>query len=88
MWVGLGGSGPMWVGLASVPLFPPHLRRLMQIDVETKRTMNIPFLTSTEREAIMREKYMATMKPVSQLSLSSHTVNDEGCTEHVHVPMK
>ena len=62
----------MWVGLASVLLFPPCLRRLMQIDVETKRTMNIPFLTGTEREAIMREKYMATMKPVSQPFILTH----------------
>lgn len=40
-------------------------RRLMQIDQETKRTINIPFLGNAEKEAIMREKYLATMKPVS-----------------------
>lgn len=37
----------------------------MQIDQETKRTMAIPHLSSKEKEAIMKEKYMATMKPVS-----------------------
>ena len=36
----------------------------MQIDQETKRTMSIPHLSSKEKEAIMKEKYMATMKPV------------------------
>ena len=41
----------------------------MQIDQETKRTINIPFLGSAEKEAIMREKYLATMKPVSCLLL-------------------
>ena len=39
-------------------------RRLMQIEQETKRTINIPFLGNAEKEAIMREKYLATMKPV------------------------
>lgn len=43
-------------------------RRLMQIDQETKRTMAIPHLSSKEKEAIMKEKYMATMKPVSSLT--------------------
>ena len=37
----------------------------MQIDQETKRTMAIPHLSNKEKESIMKEKYMATMKPVS-----------------------
>jgi len=39
-------------------------RRLLQIDQETKRTMALPHLNNTEKQCIMREKYMATMKPV------------------------
>ena len=36
----------------------------MQIEQENKRTYSIPFLGDTEKEAIMKEKYLATMKPV------------------------
>ena len=36
----------------------------MQIEQESKRTISIPFLGNTEKEAIMREKYLSTMKPV------------------------
>lgn len=41
-------------------------RRLMQIDAETKRTMGIPnhILNHEAKDAIMRQKYVATMKPV------------------------
>lgn len=41
----------------------------MQIEQETKRTINIPFLGSTEKEAIMKEKYLATMKPVREYNV-------------------
>jgi len=37
----------------------------MQIDQEMRRTMAIQYLSSAEKEAILREKYLATMKPVS-----------------------
>lgn len=38
----------------------------MQIEQENKRTYSIPFLGDTEKEAIMKEKYLATMKPVRE----------------------
>jgi len=43
----------------------PH-RRLHQIEVEAKRTMSLPvgLLAPNEREAILKEKYNATMKPL------------------------
>ena len=45
-------------------------RRLLQIEAETKRTLSIPnhVLTPDAKDAIMRQKYVATMKPVSQFS--------------------
>ena len=41
-------------------------RRLLQIEAETKRTLSIPnhVLTPDAKDAIMRQKYVATMKPV------------------------
>ena len=47
-------------------------RRLLQIEAETKRTLSIPshVLTPDAKDAIMRQKYVATMKPVSQFSFS------------------
>ena len=50
----------------------------MQIDQETKRTMSFPHLSSKEKEAIMKEKYMATMKPVSQSLLLVHDLKGVG----------
>ncbi len=47
-------------------------RRLLQIDQETKRTMAIPHLNNKEKQCIMREKYMATMRPVSACVLVIH----------------
>lgn len=42
-------------------------RRLLQIEAEMKRTISIPthILTPDAKDAIMRQKYVATMKPVS-----------------------
>ena len=37
----------------------------MQIDQENKHTMSLPHLSGPEKDAIMREKYLASMKPVS-----------------------
>lgn len=41
-------------------------RRLLQIDVERKMTLGIPnnVLSYEHKDAIMRQKYIATMKPV------------------------
>lgn len=39
-------------------------RRLMQIEQEAQRTSQINYLSKVEKEAIMKEKYRATMKPV------------------------
>ena len=39
-------------------------RRLHQIEVEAKRTLSLNILTRNEKEAILREKYNATMKPL------------------------
>ena len=36
----------------------------MQIDQENKHTMSLPHLSGPEKDAIMREKYLASMKPV------------------------
>ena len=46
---------------------PSSLRRLLQIEAETKRTLSIPshILSPEAKDAIMRQKYVATMKPVS-----------------------
>ena len=42
-------------------------RRLLQIEAETKRTFAIhnQLLSMERKEAVMRQKYVATMKPVS-----------------------
>ena len=40
------------------------IRRLVQIENEAQRTSRISFLSNAEKEAIMKEKYRATMKPV------------------------
>ena len=40
----------------------------MQIDQENKHTMSLPHLSGPEKDAIMREKYLASMKPVSGLA--------------------
>ena len=42
-------------------------RRLLQIEAEMKRTLAIPshILSIEAKDAIMRQKYVATMKPVS-----------------------
>jgi pectin methylesterase-like acyl-CoA thioesterase len=37
----------------------------MQIDQENKHTMSLPHLSGPEKDAIMKEKYLASMKPVS-----------------------
>lgn len=42
----------------------------MQIDQENKHTVSLPHLSGPEKEAIMREKYLASMKPVCSCSLS------------------
>ena len=44
-------------------------RRLLQIEAESKRTHTIPsrILSPDYKDAIMRQKYVATMKPVSIL---------------------
>ena len=39
-------------------------RRLVQIENEAQRTSRISFLSNAEKEAIMKEKYRATMKPL------------------------
>ena len=46
-------------------------RRLLQIEAETKRTFAIHnhVLSMERKEAVMRQKYIATMKPVSALHL-------------------
>ena len=46
-------------------------RRLLQIEAETKRTFAIHnhVLSMECKEAVMRQKYIATMKPVSALHL-------------------
>ena len=46
-------------------------RRLLQIEAETKRTFAIHnhVLSMEFKEAVMRQKYIATMKPVSALHL-------------------
>lgn len=43
----------------------------MQIEAETKRTLTIPnhVLAPDAKDAIMRQKYTATMKPVSTIML-------------------
>ena len=41
-----------------------YYRRLHQIEVEAKRTLSVNMLTRDEKEAILREKYNATMKPL------------------------
>ena len=41
----------------------------MQIDQENKHTMSLPHLSGPEKDAIMREKYLASMKPVSPKDL-------------------
>ena len=48
--------------LSLYPIFV--CRRLMQIDQENKHTMSLPHLSGPEKDAIMREKYLASMKPV------------------------
>ena len=48
-----------------VTIFMLSCRRLMQIDQENKHTMSLPHLSGPEKDAIMREKYLASMKPVS-----------------------
>ena len=50
-------------------------RRLVQIEAETKRTLSIPHhaLGPEAKDAIMRQKYLATMKPVSYQFLESNT---------------
>ena len=44
-----------------------HLRRLLQIEAESKRIHALPsqMLNPNDKDAIMRQKYIATMKPVS-----------------------
>ena len=44
-------------------------RRLLQIEAESKRTHTIPshILSPDYKDAIMRQKYVATIKPVSIL---------------------
>lgn len=39
-------------------------RRLQQIELEAKRTLALDLLSRAEKEAILREKYNATMKPL------------------------
>eukprot|EP00731_Ephydatia_muelleri_P029201 Em0020g845a len=39
-------------------------RRLIQIEGEAQKTSKISFLSNAEKEAIMKEKYRATMKPL------------------------
>jgi len=53
-------------------------RRLLQIEAETKRTLSIPnhVLSPEAKDAIMRQKYVATMKPVSPFSLSLNSWMD------------
>ena len=49
----------------------------MQIEQENKRTHSIPFLGEQEKEAIMKEKYLATMKPVrDHLAAAVYTHSD------------
>lgn len=59
-------------------------RRLLQIEAETKRTLSIPnhVLTPDAKDAIMRQKYIATMKPVRHSYSYSSTV--QYSTVHVH----
>ena len=49
----------------------------MQIEQESKRTISIPFLGNTEKEAIMREKYLSTMKPVRHVHVYMYTQSNE-----------
>ena len=44
----------------------------MQIEQEAKCTLGIPFLGSREKEAIMKEKYLTTIKPVKSCVYSVH----------------
>ena len=50
-------------------------RRLLQIEAETKRTLSIPnhVLSPDAKDAIMRQKYIATMKPVSHRHIHTCT---------------
>ena len=48
----------------SHPLMWTYSRRLHQIEVEAKRTLSLNILSRNEKEAILREKYNATMKPL------------------------
>lgn len=48
----------------------------MQIDQEVKRTMAIQYLSGAEKEAILREKYLATMKPVSEQACYLNTFSN------------
>lgn len=49
-------------------------RRLLQIEAETKRTFAIhnQLLSMERKEAVMRQKYVATMKPVSHVCVCCH----------------
>ncbi len=67
-------------------------RRLLQIEAETKRTLSIPnhVLTPDAKDAIMRQKYIATMKPVRYQSLNIMTwfINHGILYIHVQLYMK
>ena len=61
----------------------------MQIEAETKRTLSIPnhVLSLEAKDAIMRQKYTATMKPVSAVPFKNDSVFSFHCFYLIAMPI-